>query len=328
MPAEKISNIAMVFAHEKFTCEIKRSQADWGEAQTMPHNDNKNFKFSPRELKFLKLYFGGFLMKNAARGAGYCGSSDQALCNTGRAILNKYTKYASDKGIFRGAGACDGQIASSLVDMVVNNQSESRKVKYLTILSKTMFNWRWNFVAIKRFASASIHAFSQIPFMGLQREIHMSSTKKQQNGKPRGRPWPKGVSGNPCGRPKGSLNKITLAVLEGAKRAQEEISKPLLLDKSRHYECWSDCFIQDGMRFRKDNFTRVNPGGQIPTRPEHLDIREPRQVVTWKGERYLSWGSLDLSWHWLKKGSRYPLEEKKTEEIPWPNERSSQERRW
>ena len=35
-------------------------------------------------------------------------------------------------------------------------------------------------------------------------------------GKPRGRPWPPGVSGNPAGRPKGALNKLSLAVRGGA----------------------------------------------------------------------------------------------------------------
>ena len=35
----------------------------------------------------------------------------------------------------------------------------------------------------------------------------MDSTKKQQTAKPRGRPWPKGTSGNPAGRPKGSLKQ-------------------------------------------------------------------------------------------------------------------------
>ncbi len=40
----------------------------------------------------------------------------------------------------------------------------------------------------------------------------MNQEKKQQN-KPRGRPWPAGLSGNPHGRPKGALNKLSLAVL-------------------------------------------------------------------------------------------------------------------
>ena len=87
----------------------------------------------------------------------------------------------------------------------------------------------------------------------------MDSTKKQQTAKPRGRPWPKGTSGNPAGRPRGSLNKLTLAVMAG--------NRPLTLDKSRHYEAWSDCFIQAGMRFRKDNLERVNPKGPVPVSP-------------------------------------------------------------
>lgn len=105
----------------------------------------------------------------------------------------------------------------------------------------------------------------------------MKSIKKQQKAKPRGRPWPKGVSGNPAGRPKGAKNKLTLAVLEG--------NRPLTLDKSRHYEAWSDVFIQAGMRFRKDNLERVNPEGPVPVRPERLDIGEGRLEVIWRGRR-------------------------------------------
>jgi hypothetical protein len=108
----------------------------------------------------------------------------------------------------------------------------------------------------------------------------MNSTKKQQKAKPRGRPWQKGQSGNPGGRPKGAQNKLTHAVLAG--------NRPPTLDKSRHYETWSDCFVQFGMRFRRDNLERVNIGRPIPTRPERLNIREVRQEVTWRGRRYLS----------------------------------------
>jgi hypothetical protein len=108
----------------------------------------------------------------------------------------------------------------------------------------------------------------------------MKSTKKQQNAKPRGRPWQKGQSGNPGGRPNGAQNKLTLAVLAG--------NRPLTLDKSRHYETWFDVFIQSGMRFRRDTLERVNPKGPVPTRPERLSIREVRQAVEWKGRRYWS----------------------------------------
>jgi hypothetical protein len=76
-------------------------------------------------------------------------------------------------------------------------------------------------------------------------------------------------------------------VEEGIGRAIEELSKPLTLDRSRPFEVWSDCYIQHGMRFRKDNLLRVNPKGPIPTRPERLDIREPRQAVEWKKKRCL-----------------------------------------
>jgi len=64
--------------------------------------------------------------------------------------------------------------------------------------------------------------------------------KKHLKLKPRGRPWPKGVSGNPAGRPTGSRHKITLAVLEGARRAEDELARPLMLDESRHYEVWGE----------------------------------------------------------------------------------------
>jgi hypothetical protein len=106
--------------------------------------------------------------------------------------------------------------------------------------------------------------------------------------KPRGRPWPKGVSGNPAGRPPGSRHKITLAVLEGVRRAEEELARPLMLDESRHYEVWSDVYVQDGMRFKRTTFERVNPEGPIPIRLERLDIGDIRQEVMWQGKMYWS----------------------------------------
>lgn len=108
----------------------------------MSYKDKKNSKFSPRQVKFLELYFSGLSMKDAARAAGYRGSSDQALCNTGAAILKKYEQSASVKGIFRGAGGSESRIASLLLDMAMNSQSESSQLKGLSILSKAMFSKR------------------------------------------------------------------------------------------------------------------------------------------------------------------------------------------
>jgi hypothetical protein len=106
--------------------------------------------------------------------------------------------------------------------------------------------------------------------------------------RPRGRPWPKGVSGHPGGRPKGARNKLSLMVEAGIARAVAELSRPLMIDKTKPYETWSDCHIQDGVRFRRDTLQRWNPTGPIPTRPERLSNREYRLEVMWKGRRYWS----------------------------------------
>ncbi len=108
--------------------------------------------------------------------------------------------------------------------------------------------------------------------------------RKQLKLKLRGRPWPKGTSGNPAGRPPSSRHKITLAVLEGARRAEEELARPLKLDESRHFEVWSDVYIQSGMRFKLTTLERVTPERPTPLRPERLDIGEIRQEVVWRGK--------------------------------------------
>jgi hypothetical protein len=111
------------------------------EATMMSDKGKRNIRFSPRELRFLELYFSGYLMKDAVKAAGYGGASDQALCNTGRAILNKYEKSAAAKGGFRGVGISEGQIVQLLLG-AVQNQTESKKVKYLTTLANAMFSRR------------------------------------------------------------------------------------------------------------------------------------------------------------------------------------------
>jgi hypothetical protein len=67
-----------------------------------------------------------------------------------------------------------------------------------------------------------------------------------------------------------------LAVLEGVRRAEEKLARPLKLDETRHYEVWSDCYIQDGMRLKRTTFERVTPERPIPIRPERLDIADIR----------------------------------------------------
>jgi hypothetical protein len=104
----------------------------------MSHKGKRKSKFSPQEIRFLELFFSGFTMKDSAKGAGYRGSSPSALCNTGRAILNKYEQ----SGIFRGAGASEGRIAQLLIDMAVHSQSEAGRLKGLRILSKVMLSRR------------------------------------------------------------------------------------------------------------------------------------------------------------------------------------------
>lgn len=73
-------------------------------------------------------------MKDAAYAAGYRGSTPQALCNTGRATLKKFS--ANPKALFRLAGARKRKIGQLIVDMANNNKSEFKQLKALTILSK------------------------------------------------------------------------------------------------------------------------------------------------------------------------------------------------
>ncbi len=104
----------------------------------MSYQDEDDSKFSPRELKFLELYFSGALMKDAAKAAGYKGSSDQALCNTGRAILTKYEETARPNEIFRRVGASETRIAQLLLNLAESAESESARVNALGILSKCL----------------------------------------------------------------------------------------------------------------------------------------------------------------------------------------------
>ena len=98
----------------------------------MFHKEKENSKFSPRQIRFLELYLTGFSMKDAARAAGYRGSSDPALCNTGKAILSKFTGDPN----FHRAWRRKRKIAQLLVGMADNSKSELQQLKALKILSR------------------------------------------------------------------------------------------------------------------------------------------------------------------------------------------------
>ena len=95
----------------------------------MSYKEKGRVKFSPRQRRFLELFFGGFTMSAAARAAGYRGSSASSLCNTARAILLR-------------AAATDARIIQLLLDMTVHNQYKSGRLKGLSILSKALFSRR------------------------------------------------------------------------------------------------------------------------------------------------------------------------------------------
>ncbi len=119
--------------------------------------------------------------------------------------------------------------------------------------------------------------------MAFEAEIRRSILKKR----PRGRPWPKGVSGNPQGRPRGARNQFTRAILEGSRRAEEKLAQPKVGDRERPYECWGGYLIQKGLLFACDPILKdyvALPGQDpTPTPPARFDPSERRTEMVWKG---------------------------------------------
>jgi hypothetical protein len=72
-----------------------------------------------------------------ARGAGYKGRSDQALCNTGRKILNKFSK--TSKVLFCLAGERELKITRLIYGMAFNSASPFQRLKALKILARRYY---------------------------------------------------------------------------------------------------------------------------------------------------------------------------------------------
>jgi hypothetical protein len=95
----------------------------------------------------------------------------------------------------------------------------------------------------------------------------MNQTEKQLKCRPRGKPWPPGVSGNPRGRARGALNKLSLAVrgeplTVNHQPAQEPVPTldSVKFDPRRSHEhtmtkidgAWRRTVKQDGRVFDRD----------------------------------------------------------------------------
>ncbi|MGA8139628.1 MAG: hypothetical protein WB948_03010 [Desulfobaccales bacterium] len=95
----------------------------------------------------------------------------------------------------------------------------------------------------------------------------MNQAQKQLKCRPRGKPWPPGVSGNLAGRPKGALNKLSLAVRGGplavnrqAGVEQAPAPEPFKFDPRRGHEHtmhkidgrWRRTVEQDGRIFDRE----------------------------------------------------------------------------
>jgi hypothetical protein len=101
----------------------------------------------------------------------------------------------------------------------------------------------------------------------------------QKTAKPRGKPWKKGQSGNPKGRPKGAKNKLSLAVLAAERTTG--------LDRNLPYNSWFDRFVQFGRQYHKQTLALLDPEAPSIPQLEMLDLKKPRQEMFWKGRDLL-----------------------------------------
>ncbi|MBW1953750.1 MAG: hypothetical protein JRI66_11855 [Deltaproteobacteria bacterium] len=134
---------------------------------------------------------------------------------------------------------------------------------------------------------------------GLPPDLEGKSLKKR----PRGRPWPKGTSGNPAGRPRGARNKFTMAMLAGIRQAEEELARPRMLDPSKPYEYWDGYLIQEGVVFDCDTHEALPDQDSPLEAPKRFNPAERRTEMVWKGLEIIvqyGWAFDPATWKRLK----------------------------
>jgi hypothetical protein len=75
-------------------------------------------------------------------------------------------------------------------------------------------------------------------------------------------------------------------VEEGIRRAEKELSRPIMLDLDQPYGVWGDRYEQFGRKFRKDSLTLKDPDAPILPQLEMVNVRKPRVGITWKKREY------------------------------------------
>jgi hypothetical protein len=76
-------------------------------------------------------------------------------------------------------------------------------------------------------------------------------------------------------------------MLEGVRRAAEELARPLKLDKSAPYENWDGYFHQHGRQFDKRTLEVIPIDGPPPVQPERFNPRDRHTPAIWKNRRLI-----------------------------------------
>jgi hypothetical protein len=111
------------------------------EPQSQVGEDDHKSPMTPREQKFLEIYFSGekITMEQAARRAGFKAKNKTALCNAARRVLMKYECQTDPREIFRRIGLGEEAIAKKLLAIADDTGiAAGTRVQALSIASKCL----------------------------------------------------------------------------------------------------------------------------------------------------------------------------------------------